>query len=66
MINSILSDTGSGHGTFTLVGVNPDGIYLLTTIGRSGILDVREIKLPRKDSVTINLSHPNPPKRDVH
>jgi hypothetical protein len=56
MINSILSDTGNGRGTFTLAGVNPEGIYLLITIGRSGVLDVREIKLPRKDEVTIELA----------
>jgi hypothetical protein len=65
MSNSTVSDSGDGRGTFSLNGTNPLGEYLLYTIGRSGILDAREIKLPRETKVTIDLSHPNPPKKDL-
>ena len=65
MSNSSVSDSGEGSGTFSLNGANPMGEYLLYTIGRSGILDAREIKLPREGKVMIDLSHPNPPKKDL-
>jgi hypothetical protein len=65
MSNSTVSDSGGGSGTFSLNGANPLGEYLLYTIGRSGILDAREIKVPRETKVMIDLSHPNPPMKDL-
>jgi hypothetical protein len=65
MSNSTVSDSGSETGTFSLNGANPLGEYLLYTIGRSGILDAREIRLPREGKVVIDLSQPNPPKKDL-
>jgi hypothetical protein len=64
-INSVVSDTGNGNGTFSFVGDNPNSVFMLYTIGKSGILDAREIKLPRETEVTIDLSHPNPPQKDL-
>jgi len=67
MINSIVSDAGDGRGTFSLAGVNPSGVYILFTIGRSGILDARQFQLPGKTGidpkVIVDLSHPSPPKK---
>lgn len=65
MINSSVSDSGAGTGTFSLTGVNPTGFFMLFTIGRSGILDTREIKLPVESEIVVDLSHPNPPKVEV-
>ena len=62
MINSTVSDTGDGRGTFGLAGINPDGVYMLFTIGRSGILDAREFQLPGESEIVVDLSRPNPPK----
>jgi hypothetical protein len=44
-------------GTFTLAGIIPDGTYILITIGRTRILDVRQLKLefPAKDPIVIDL-----------
>lgn len=43
--------------TFELVGVIPDGKYILITIGRTRILDVRQldVKFPAKTPIEINL-----------
>jgi hypothetical protein len=65
MINSAVSDTGSGKGTFSFLGVNPNSVFMLFTIGKSGILDAREFKLPREPEIIIDLAHPNSPKIDV-
>jgi len=62
MINSKVSDMGNGKGSFGFIGVNPAGEFMLYTIGKSGILDAREFEIPRKSEITIDLSHPNPPK----
>jgi hypothetical protein len=62
MINSTVADSGAGAGTFSLTGVNPTGFFMLFTIGRSGILDARELKLPVEGKIVVDLSHPNPPK----
>jgi hypothetical protein len=64
-INSVVSDTGNGSGSFSFVGDNPSGRFMLYTIGKSGILDAREFGIPRDAEITIDLSHPNPPKIDV-
>lgn len=47
----------SGTGTFTLAGVIPDGKYFLITIGRTRILDVRQLKVefPAKGPIVIDL-----------
>jgi hypothetical protein len=65
MINSAVSDTGSGKGTFSFLRVNPNSVFMLFTIGKSGILDAREFKLPREPEIIIDLAHPNSPKIDV-
>jgi len=65
MINSSVSDTGNGRGTFGLAGVNPDGVYMLFTIGRSGILDAREFQLPGESEIVVDLSRPNSPKAEA-
>ncbi len=71
MIDSAVTDTGGGNGTFSFLGVNPFGVYMLYTIGKSGILDAREInirqdsQMPREPEIIIDLSHPSPPKIDV-
>lgn len=64
MINSVVTDTDAGNGTFSFVGVNPNSVFMLYTIGKSGVLDVREFELPRKSDIVIDLAHPNPPKID--
>lgn len=45
-------------GTFELAGVIPDGKYILITIGRTGILDVRQVgvKFPAKTPIEIDLA----------
>jgi hypothetical protein len=63
-INSVVSDTGDGSGSFSFVGNNPSGRFMLYTIGKSGILDAREFGIPRESEITIDLSHPSPPKID--
>ncbi len=65
MINSSVSDSGAGTGTFSLTGVNPTGFFMLFTIGRSGILDTREIKLPVEGEIVVDLAHPSLPKVEV-
>jgi len=44
-------------GTFTLAGIVPDGKYILITIGRTRILDVRQLKLEiaAKEPIVIDL-----------
>jgi hypothetical protein len=44
-------------GTFTLAGVIPDGEYILLTIGRTRVLDVRQLKVafPAKEPIMIDL-----------
>jgi len=63
-INSVISDTGNGSGSFSFVGNNPMGEFMLYTIGKSGILDAREFKIPRDSEITIDLSRPSLPKID--
>jgi hypothetical protein len=62
MINSNVSDAETGAGAFSLTGVNPTGFFMLFTIGRSGVLDAREVKLPVEGKIVIDLSRPDPPK----
>lgn len=64
MIDSAVTDTGSGNGTFSFLGVNPYSVFMLYTIGKSGILDARELKTPRESEIVIDLAHPSPPKID--
>jgi hypothetical protein len=45
-------------GTFTLAGNNPYGKFLLVTTGRTGALDIREVDIPAKNPVVIDLSQP--------
>jgi hypothetical protein len=44
-------------GTFTLAGVIPNGEYILLTIGRTRVLDVRQLKVafPAKGPIMIDL-----------
>jgi hypothetical protein len=44
-------------GTFTLAGVIPDGEYVLMTIGRTRVLDIRQLKVsfPAKEPIRIDL-----------
>ena len=63
-INSVVSDTGNGNGSFSFIGNNPSGKFMLYTIGKSGILDAREFGIPRESEIIIDLSHPSPPKID--
>jgi hypothetical protein len=63
-INSVVSDTGDGSGSFSFVGDNPSGRFMLYTIGKSGILDAREFGIPRDSEIAIDLVHPSPPKID--
>ena len=44
-------------GAFTLAGVIPDGEYILLTIGRTRVLDVRQLKVasPAKEPIIIDL-----------
>jgi hypothetical protein len=64
MVNSIVTDTGGGNGTFSFIGTNPVGEFMLYTIGKSGILDAREFSTLRGSEITIDLAHPSPPKID--
>lgn len=64
MINSTVTDTGAGSGTFSFLGVNPYAVYMLYTMGKSGILDAREFDVRRESKIVIDLAHPNPPKID--
>ena len=57
-LDDLVKGTASA-GDFTLAGFNPDGLYILLTIGRSGILDAREIKLPPSEPVVIDLAKPH-------
>jgi hypothetical protein len=52
-------------GAFTLAGVIPDGEYILLTIGRTRVLDVRQLKvaLPAKEPIMIDLE-PTAGKKD--
>lgn len=63
-INSVVSDTDNGNGTFSFVGTNPFGEFMLYTIGKSGILDARVFKAPRESKIVIDLAHPSLPKID--
>ena len=65
IINSAVTDTGGGNGTFSFVGGNPRDVFMVYTIGKSGILDAREIKTPRESKIVIDLAHPSPPKIDA-
>jgi hypothetical protein len=52
----------TGHsGTFTLAGVIPDGKYILMTLGRTKILDVRQldVKVPVPTPIVIDLARGN-------
>jgi hypothetical protein len=48
-----------GVGTFKLAGVNPDGQLLLITSGKNGILNIRELAIPRDEHVVVNLGDAN-------
>jgi len=63
-MNSIVSEMGPGSGSFSFIGDNPSGEFMIYTIGKSGILDAREYNIPRDldSKVTIDLAHPSPPK----
>lgn len=63
-INSVVSDTGNGSGSFSFIGKNPSGKFMLYTIGKSGILDAREFGIPRDSVITVDLSHRTPPTVD--
>jgi hypothetical protein len=78
-INSVVTEAGDGSGTFSFEGYNPLSVYMLYTIGKSGILDAREFQLPEESEINndlshsnpfnpviiVDLSHPNPPKKVV-
>jgi hypothetical protein len=52
----------SGHsGNFTLAGIIPDGKYILMTIGRTTVLDVRllDVKFPMTAPIVIDLAGGN-------
>ena len=63
-INSVISDTGNGSGSFSFVGDNPSGTFMLYTIGKSGVLDARMFQIPRDSEIMIDLSHSHHPKID--
>ena len=48
-------------GTFSLAGFNPRGMFLLITSGRRGVLDIREVTIPSKEPIVIDLN-PSRPK----
>jgi hypothetical protein len=48
-------DLSEDVGRFVLAGRNPQGRYLLMTLGRHHLLDVREIKIPTNAPLEINL-----------
>jgi hypothetical protein len=51
-----------GHsGRFTLAGVIPDGKYILITLGRAKILDVRQldVRFPMRTPIVIDLARRN-------
>lgn len=64
-INSFVSDDDSGHGSFSFIGANPYGDFMLYTVGKSGVLDARMFKVPRESKIMIDLSHPNAPTNDA-
>ncbi len=45
-------------GSFTLAGQNPQGRFLLVTLGHTHTLDVRELEIPAKTPIEIELSPP--------
>lgn len=58
--NATIDDRVAGNsssGSFSLSGFSADGTYLLLTIGRSGVLDVRQIVLPQNDPIEIDLTN---------
>ena len=62
MINSPVLNSNTGDGTFSFVGVNPNSVFMLLTIGQSGVLDAREFKIPDTSEIVVDLSHPSAPK----
>lgn len=62
MINSTVSPDGDNQGTFTFEGVIPSGVYMLFTVGKLGVLDARQLTVPVKGEVVVELSHPHPPE----
>ena len=49
-------DVSGNSGTFTLAGDTPEGEFLLITIGRTRVLDTREIKIPQNNPLVIDLA----------
>ena len=43
-------------GTFTLAGLGSPGRFLLITIGRTRVLDIRSVVVPTKDPIMIDLA----------
>ena len=48
-------DVSGGSGSFTLAGQNPQGRFLLITLGRTRALDVREFTIPARSPIEINV-----------
>jgi hypothetical protein len=48
-------DVSGQSGSFTLAGRNPRGRFLLITVGRTHILDIREVEIPCMDPIVIDL-----------
>ncbi len=55
-------DVAGQSGNFTLAGVNPQGKFLLITLGRTRTLDVRQIEIPTKAPIVIELGSTGSPK----
>ncbi len=43
-------------GEFNLLGIIPDGKYVLIVVGRTRVLDIRQLEVPAKTSIVIDLS----------
>jgi hypothetical protein len=49
-------NVSGSSGTFSLAASDPGGTFLLVTTGRSGVLDIRQIEIPSKTPIVIDLN----------
>jgi hypothetical protein len=54
---SIEARPDASTGSFSFAGVISDGKYILLTIGRTGVLDSRQIDFPNSDEIVIRLTN---------
>jgi len=65
MINSQVTGLVGGRGSFQFVGFNRYGMYIMYTMGRSGVLDARTFNMAdllNDLKITVDLAHASPPK----